>query len=739
MALLPTVDPRRAKTLPDGLHSFFGTSSRGVLLTDQQGAPLYWNKSLLSLLGLHESKVKMQADELSSALEKSVKNSDNFEVRLRQVYSNQQNVNLRVALKDNRIFEVDVQWQSLSNGEQSCLWSMYDVSEEAVRVKYLQDLKDRYETALCGSEDGVWDWDLRESLLYLSPHWEKILIPEAVMAQKKKLNGLWDLCLYISAEERESVEEKLNEHMQGATPFFEVEFPIHASHLGFLWIRMRGVSLRNERKEVYRMSGLITDITDRKISDTRRQLAASHDRLTGLPNQICFRKKLAETLKAKSSRKLERKWGYTFSVLLLRLSRFSIINESFGPEYGDRVIKEVSYRLRRLTRQEDFLARLEGNKFAIILQNTASEEEIKTFADRIQKSLDLPIEIDGQCFVLGAKMGAILPPPHYAKVEDVLHECTKALACAKKGNEDLCIRAGTGLKDREATDFFLYNDLARKALQSQDFVLYFQPIIDIQTGKVESCEALLRLKGSGTEEEKDILNVSRLVHALEQSGQIVKVGTFVMREAYAFAQELESHGFGDCEIKVNISPFELGQEAFCDGIEEIFKAQPFKRGRICLEITENVFIKYNKELEARLMRLKNMGFRFALDDFGTGYSSFASLRDLPVDTVKIDRSFLAKDSHSGKDEMLVAAMVVMVHSLSLGVIAEGVESQEQLDFLKKFECDYAQGFLFSPAIPAPEFIEYLKRNRDSAYPFEGLGARPEASLQSLGVSSHIPP
>ena len=719
MAVSSLVNSGSIKKFPKDLYSFFSSSSHGVLLTDQQGTPLYWNESLLSLLGLQSpagknSAIKIQADKVASALEKKVKNSDNFEVRLRQIYSSQRNTNLRVTLKDDKTLEVNVQWQSLSNGEQSCLWSIRDISAEAVKVKYLEDIKDRYETALHSSEDGVWDWDLKENFFYLSPRWKRILIPE--IAELEALHSLWELCLHIPSEERDLVEEKLNDHMRGNSPFFEVEFPIQADDSRFLWVRMRGISLRNEKKEVYRMSGIVTDITTRKISDTRRQLAGLHDRLTGLPNQISFKKKLAEILKAKSKRKLEREQGYTFSVLLLRLSRFGIINESFGPDYGDRVIKEISYRLQQLTRQEDFLARLEGNKFAMILQNISERKEIVTFAQRIQGSLNQALEIEEQTFVMETQIGAILPPPHYAKVEDVLHECTKSLAQTKKENKNLCILAGTGLKNKEAMDFFMLNNLAREALQNKDFVLHFQPIINLHTGEVKSCEALLRLKNLETEGEKAIFSIPRLVQALEQSGQIIRVGSFVLREACRFAHKLEREGFGDCEIKVNISPYELKQETFFDELEEIFKSLSLQPGRICLEITENIFINYTKDLEVKLRRLKNLGVRLALDDFGTGYSSFASLRDLPVDTVKIDRSFLTEALDSEKGGVLVAAMIVMGHSLSLQVIAEGVESQEQLDFLKNFECDCAQGFLFSPAISSTEFIDYLYRYKNSPLP-----------------------
>ena len=442
MAVTSTMKVDQAKSPHRDLHYLFNSSSHGVMLTDQQGTPLYWNKSLLLLLGLEGSTIEVQTDRLTSALEERVKNSDNFEIRLRQIYSNQQNTSMRVTLKDEKILEVDIQWQALSDGNQSCLWSLHDVSAENAKVKHLQGIKDRYEAALCGSEEGVWDWDLRENVLYISPRWEKILVPETVKTQKEALHSLWDLCLYIPSEERDALEEKLNGHMKSNRPFFEVEFPIRTDRSRFLWVRMRGLSLRNENKEIYRMSGSIADITSRKISDTRQRLAGLHDRLTGLPNLVLFKKKLSETLKAKSKRKMEREQGYTFSILVLRLSRFGIINESFGPDYGDRVIKEISHRLKQLTRQEDFLARLEGNKFGLILQNISTEEELRIFAKRVQEVLNQPIELEEQSFVIESKMGAILPPPHYAKVEDVLHECTKALAQTKKGNKNLCILAG---------------------------------------------------------------------------------------------------------------------------------------------------------------------------------------------------------------------------------------------------------------------------------------------------------
>ena len=726
MQLSPTVIQGENEGLPENWPSFLNSSIHGLLLTDQQGLPLYWNRGFLSLLGLKSlenfaDRVKKEGISCILSLTKDLKlkNPDNFEIRLRQVYSAYQDARLRISLAGNKALEIHVQWQLLSNGKKNCLWSIQDISEEATKVKYLEGLNERYETALRSGEDGVWDWNLKENILYLSPRWENILIPDSDGLRKRPLHSLWDLCLRMSPEEREVIEEKLNEHMRGSSPFFEVEFPIgsnssDSSSSRFLWVRMRGVSLRDEKREVYRMSGMIMDITERKISETRRELVGLHDRLTGLPNHSSFRKKLSEilNLKGKSQRKLEKKQGYAFSVLFIRLGSLGTINEGFGPDYGDKLVKELSRRLQKLTRQEDFLARYEGNKFALILQNTSTKEEVETFSKRIRKSLSRPIEIEEQTFVIEVSMGVILPPPSYAKVRDVIHECTKALGKAKKKGKNICILEGIGLKDQEAMDFFYFNDLARKSFQNQEFVLHFQPIIDLHTNKIKSCEGLLRLKNQKLKEES-FLDLPKFIHALEQSGQIVKLGPFVLREACAFAQKLEESGFEDCEVKINISPRELEHESFYDEAEEILKTFPLEKCRLCLEITENVFLNYNQAIGERLRRLKNLGFRFALDDFGTGYSSFSFLRDLPIDIVKIDRSFLAKALDSEKDGALLATMIVMAHTLSLEVVAEGVESKEELAFLKRFECDHAQGFLYSPAMATPDFIDYVKAYRPS--------------------------
>ena len=711
MTVLPTISSE-GKTSPFGdFSSFLDSSAYGLLLTDPQGLPLYWNRGLLSLLGI-ENSTRVGKDRIASTLESKVRTPDLFEVRLRQIYSTQQDAKLRVSLKDNRTLGIYIQWQILSDGKQNCLWSVQDVSEEAKKIKYLEGVKRHYETAFCGSGDGVWDWNLKENLLYLSPRWESILLSEAKKqgGETRALHSLWDLCLCMPAEECATVEEKLHEHMCSSSPFFEVDFPIKADALRFLWVRMRGVSLRDEKKEVYRMSGLIMDITERKISEAGRELTGLHDRLTGLPNQSSFRKKLSQILKAKSKRKLEKEQGYTFSVLFIRLGRLSMINESFGPEYGDRVVQVISRRLQRLARHEDFLAMIEGNKFAMILKNSSEKEEIETFAKRVQKNLSLPLEVEEQTFVIEVRIGAIPPPPRYAKVRDILHECTKALAQARKESKDICIlEEGIGLIEQEKKDFFLFNDLARKALQNKDFTLHFQPIVDLNQKRIGGCEALLRLKNAEIDKGEAHLDVPKLVNALEKSGQIVKLGSFVLREACRFGQELEDYGLGeDFEIKVNISPYELKQAGFCDRVEEILKSLPLKKCKICFEITENIFLDYNDELEAKLKQLKSIGFRLALDDFGTGYSSFSFLRDLPIDIVKLDHSFMSRALSSERDGALIASMLVMGHSLSLEVVAEGVETKEELEFLKGFECDHAQGFLFSPALSSQQFIDYTK-------------------------------
>ena len=431
------------------------------------------------------------------------------------------------------------------------------------------------------------------------------------------------------------------------------------------------------------------------------------DELTKLPTNHLFRKQLAKTIISPEGNEMKssQKQNNDSSLLLLSLTRFAHINECLGKEYGDKAICEMVKRIENLSNADDYLARIEQNLFALILEGKYDIKKLSSFIKQMQEALWKYFNIGDKVILLGVRIGAIITLEKYTTVESIFIDGLKALNEAKRKNINIYIfDEDNSIKDTSMESLF-FDNMTQKAFRDKSFVLNFQPIFDLRTGKIASCEGLLRLKNSNNNSEK--FNILKLIHAAEESGQIIKIGQLVMREACLFAKKLGENGFGYCEVKINVSPHELNERNFCEDLEKSILSIEIMPKQICIEITENVFIDYDTELDLKLKKLNKLGVRIAIDDFGTGYSNLGLLQNLPVDIIKLDHCFLENTPHSAKSNAIVASTIALGHSLGLAVIAEGIEKQEQLHFLQEFECDFAQGFFFSNALAEKEFIEYI--------------------------------
>ena len=442
-----------------------------------------------------------------------------------------------------------------------------------------------------------------------------------------------------------------------------------------------------------------------KIKHKLQIYSKNYDPLTGLIGRDFFISKLAYllNLKLENRRNIKLENGYNFSLFYIGISSLNNINETYGLSTGDLILKEIALKISNSIRDNDVASRFEGNKFVLIINGIYGEKTLIEISDRLQKEIEEPIKIKDKIYNIKCRIGIVVPVKVYSTADELIIKCEIALKKAKEKNSNNYLLFDDDRKNN-INENLSYDDLIKKSLLNHTFVLYFQPIICLSTGAVHSCEALLRMRND--------LNFTpyKLIQAAEKSGEISKIGRYVFKEACLYSKSLEEDGI-KCEIKVNISPYELYQKNFFTDIENIIHDMKISEGRIGIELTENVFINYNTELEKNLKKLKNLGIRISLDDFGTGFSNLSNLKNLPLDSVKIDRSFLNDAIKSEKDAALTASIIVMGHTLSLKVIAEGIEKQEQVEFLKNFECDYGQGFVFSPALEGNAFKKYLEENK----------------------------
>ncbi|RJG13803.1 EAL domain-containing protein [Pseudomonas cavernicola] len=446
------------------------------------------------------------------------------------------------------------------------------------------------------------------------------------------------------------------------------------------------------------------DIGDLKDAQAQIQHLAYHDSLTNLPNRALLMDRLTQQIALLKRHELRG------ALLFLDLDHFKHINDSLGHPVGDSVLKMVTARLEASVRQEDTVARLGGDEFVVLLSGLEGKRSVVTrqvrqIAEKLRKLLAEPMLLDGHRLQVTPSMGIALIPDHGSTPADLLKRADIALYRAKDSGRNAIQLFRTTMQEAASERLRLENDL-RQALVRGEFELSFQPQVDARNGRVVGAEALLRWQHP----TRGAQSPAHFIQVLEESGLILEVGGWVLAEAcYACAQLLEEHlvEANHFSLCVNISPLQFRQNNFVERVASSLRDSNLPHSMLKLEITEGIVIQNIDDTIAKMHRLKKLGVSFAMDDFGTGYSSLTYLKRLPVDVLKIDQSFVRDATNDPNDAEIIRAIVAMARSLGLEMIAEGVEQQEQLDFLQQQGCHLYQGYLYSKPLPLPEFRALL--------------------------------
>lgn len=432
----------------------------------------------------------------------------------------------------------------------------------------------------------------------------------------------------------------------------------------------------------------VHDVTLRKASEDRFAHLAMHDSLTDLPNRVLFLDRVQQAICRLA------RIDTLLAVLFVDLDRFKQINDGFGHEGGDRVLIEVAARLRGALRPEDTLARFGGDEFTILCEGLRDPEAVFAVARRVLEAVAAPVHVQGQVAPLSASVGIAMTSDSSASGESMLHEADLAMYQAKDLGRnrsevfDASLRALTLARIDQTSAL-------RSAIDREQLRVYFQPLVRVADGSMTGVEALVRWEHP----TMGLLSPDEFIPLAEESGQIMALGTWALREACRQVAEW-TPGFTPRELSVNLSAQQLGHPGLIDAIREALAATRLDPQRLCLEITESVLMDDVESSISALQELKRLGVRLAIDDFGTGYSSLSYLRRFPVDVVKIDRSFVAGLGSDSASDAIVAAVVNVAHALGFTVVAEGVETEEQLVALRALRCDCAQGFYWSRPGPA---------------------------------------
>jgi len=450
------------------------------------------------------------------------------------------------------------------------------------------------------------------------------------------------------------------------------------------------------------------DITERKHNEKQLEYLATHDELTGLANRALLQDRLTQSLH------YAHRSGRVLAVLLLDLDRFKIINDSLGHNFGDKLLKSVALRLQQVVREADTVARLGGDEFVILLAEVAEPDDVGLLAAKILRSLSEPHQIDGREVTATASLGISLNPKDSDSGATLIRNADIAMYRAKREGGGVFSFYAPEMNQRAIETMELESAL-RLALEHNEFCLYYQPKVDLASGRITGCEALVRWRHP----QRGMVAPNDFIPLAEETGLIVPLGTWVLEEACRQIQAWQTEGLSGLSVAVNLSARQFRKGDLSLIVREILQKTALDPRWLELEMTESMVMDNPAKAISLMEGLKSIGASLSLDDFGTGYSSFASLSRFPIDHLKIDRSFITDIVTNPNSAMIATSIIAMAHHMRLSVIAEGVETEAQLSYLQKHGCDEVQGYFFSPPLPADEFAAMLRTGH--TFPCNGHG------------------
>jgi len=466
------------------------------------------------------------------------------------------------------------------------------------------------------------------------------------------------------------------------------------------WVDATITPFINGNGKDYHFLTIHTDITRQKEIEEHAHHLALYDTLTGLPNRSMFLDRLTQGLAQAG------KNGQKMAVLFLDLDRFKLTNESLGRHVGDRLLEVVSHRLGNCLRKNDFLARVGGDEFGMLLPVISRDEDVILISDRILKALKQPFKIKQLEMRINGSIGISIYPSDGEDTETLLKNADMAMSHAKEKGKGQFNFYSPRLNSRLHKNLRIESAL-NNAIERDEFELNYQPQICLRTGKVLGMEALIRWDrpGVGRVPPLDFIPIT------EETGLIIPIGEWVLRTACAQNKAWQLKGFPAISIAVNVSAVQFKQEDFIEMVTRVLNETGLDPKDLILEMTESMLMENTDLTIKRFNKLKAAGVTLSIDDFGTGYSSLGYLKRFPINSLKIDRSFVNDIAHDEDDAVITTAIISLAHNLRMDVVAEGIETEEQLVFLQEHECDSGQGYLFSRPVPEDDAEALLKKER----------------------------
>jgi len=554
----------------------------------------------------------------------------------------------------------------------------------------LRESEERYALAVRAANDGLWDWNLKKSQIYYSPRWKQML----GYTDQEISDNPNEWFNRVHPDDIGQLKTNIAAHIKGLSAHFECEYRIQHSNGSYRWMLSRGMAVIGSDKTALRLAGSQTDVTLRKQAEIKLLHDALHDSLTELPNRALFIDRLNHVIE-----RSKRDSRHIYAVIFLDLDRFKDVNDSLGHLTGDQLLVATAHLLQSILRPMDTVARLGGDEFVILLEDIRDVSDVTRVADRIQKKLMMAALLPNHTIFMSASMGIVLSTTGYDRPEDILRDADTAMYRAKENGRTRFEIFDSAMRDQIMLRLELESAL-RLAIEREELDVYYQPVVDVKTGRTVWFEALVRWEHS----DRGILLPGEFIPLADETGLIIDLDRLVMRKASRQLVDWQAQFPNDppLGVSVNISGKHISQPDFVEYIVQILQDTGLNAASLNLEITENAVMGNFDIFLQVLDKLQNFGIQVQIDDFGVGYSSLNYLSHYSIKVLKIDRSFISRITKDRDYLKIVQAIIKLTHGLGLTVVAEGVETKEQLAQLNQLECEYIQGKLIS--MPANEQI-----------------------------------
>ncbi|MBK6590808.1 MAG: EAL domain-containing protein [Acidobacteria bacterium] len=666
------------------------SSPDGIAIIVRGGDAVFVNQSFAALFG------ELPSDQILWSLSKRFKAGDSFLVQM----ENSDGVSKEMELLDGRWMEVTAKPIRVEDGPDSTLLVLRDITSTVRALKENEIRERRLRDLLSTMSDGLVQTDVNEAIVFVNE-------PFCVMSgySQQELIGKIATELFFEEEDSRMVSKTNRLRKKGISGQYETA--LKTKDGSRIHVIIGGTPTFDLEGEFSGTIGVFTDITGRKMAEEQLLHDALHDSLTGLANRSLFMEHLKLTIK---SRKRGNKG--LFAVLFFDFDRFKVVNDSLGHAAGDELLKQIAARFEANLRPGDLVARLGGDEFTILLNDLASEQAAFLLAERLQEDLKRPFDIQGREIFTSASIGISFGTAS-STADELIRDADIAMYRAKSKGKSRFQLFDKEMHESAIKRLQLETEL-RQALKRKEFCLFYQPIVDINTRALSGFEALVRWNHP----QKGFVPPDEFIPVLEENNLILTLGKWVFQEGCRQLMEWRRQidGSDHLQMSINLSVKEFSQLNLIEQISETLAQTGVDPGSIKIEITESHVMENTGSAVSMMERLRGLGLELSLDDFGTGYSSLSYLHQLPVKFLKIDRSFIGRITENAEKREIVHTIVRLAQNLKMQVVAEGVETEEQLEELRRQGCEFGQGYLFSrpmDAVAASRYIEQSLSNDGS--------------------------